>query len=385
MSNRFIKRRFLSLIDKYLKGESTPEQKKLIDNFYDSIRDEEIPESKLSSVEVDIRSSIHQRIQEENAGKVIAIRRYPYLKIASCIALLAVSSFFTYNYFSDPQTQTITEALKKSSAGEDYPVIVLNDGKSYKLRGSQDSPAAELQGLEYKIINDEKVFIVSENLMSAAGQKLDKIKNPTSKIFAFLLHDGTTAWLNPNSTLEILPVANNKRRVKVEGTVLFDVQKIRKDNGYMPFVVQTALQTIEVLGTRFVVNSTSNTNEDVLLIEGKVKLIHNTYHTEVILHPDQKASLKSTEPQILITKSSDSYKVEAWHKGLFAFENEKMSEVMAEVSQWYGKNIIVDQSIKDIPITGMISRYKDIDEVLEIIEMTNNVSYKKSGGNIYIK
>ncbi len=379
MSNRFLKNRFLSIIDKYLKGKSTAEQEELVDYFYDSIRDADVSESKLTAIEKEIKAKIHQRIESTDTRKSNrSSRRFIYLKIAASITIIATVAILIYNNYN-----AVPEGKKpyyvKNVQDKNVPIVILNDGKSYQL---QDSISGKLS---YKMIGDEKVFIIEEDPIGTLSEKLSQIKNPTNKIFTFLLQDGTKAWLNPNSTLEILPEENNKRMVRIEGTVLFDVQKIKEDKNYKPFVVKTALQTIEVLGTRFVVNSSSKSNEDVLLLEGKIKLTHNNYHTEVILKPDQKASLKSNEANILVTKSSDSYKVEAWHKGLFHFENEKMADVMAEIAQWYGQNIIVDRSIENIPITGMISRYKNINEVLELIELTNNVKYQKSAGKIYIR
>ncbi|GEM_PF-380041 len=383
MSNRFLKNRFRSIIDKYLKGTSSAEQQNLVDYFYDSIPNEDIPESKLSAIERDLKDGIDLHISGERTLRSKK-RRFTYLKIASCVALVVIASFYIYNrYQVTPKIhefeyveRTVAEADRDLAA----PVFVLEDGKSYTLKDSV------FERLSYTLVDGEKVFIIPKHISTTEDQvqKLNQIKNPTDKVFAFLLQDGTTAWLNPNSTLDILPDRDGKRMVRIEGTVLFDVQKMKEENGYKPFVVKTALQTIEVLGTKFIVNSINNL-EDILLLEGKVKLTHNKYKTAVILKPNQKASLKEIEPKILVTKSTDSYKIEAWHKGLFHFENEKMSDVMAEISQWYGKDVIVDSMIKDIPITGMISRYKTIDEVLELIELTNNVRYHSEERRIYVE
>jgi transmembrane sensor len=375
MSNRFIRNRFLAIIDKYLKGQSTSEQNELVERFYDSIQDDTIPDDKLLSIKKDIKIAIDRNIEADKV-KVLKQRKYvAYLKIASCLAVISLASFYVYQQFASAPAEQ--EMLVKND-GEEVPVVVLNDGKSFQLK---DSLFGELA---YELIGDEKVFVIPED-HSDGSEKLSQIRNPTNKIFAFLLQDGTKAWLNPNSSLEILPEEDHKRIVRIDGTVLFDVQRIKANDNYKPFVVKTALQTIEVLGTRFIVNSTDKANEDVLLLEGKVKLTHNHFLTEVILKPDQKASLKIGESKILVTRSADSYKVEAWHKGLFHFENEKIADVMAEIAQWYEKDIIVDKSIREIPITGMLSRYKNIDEVLQIIEMTNNVKYVRSGERIYIK
>ena len=371
MSKKSIRSRFLSTIDKYLKGKSTPEQNTLVDYFYDSIPNDTIPEEKLAVIGAEIKNHIDQNI----STKVVRLkpRRYTFLKIASCLVLLGVASTYVYQKYFAAQTNY---SLAKNDLSS--PIIVLSDGESYDLRDSM------FNKLAHKVEDKgEKVFVLPEDF--ANSSTINQIKNPSNRIFAFQLHDGTKAWLNPHSTLEILPVVAGKRMVKIEGTVLFDVQKIKTADRYMPFVVKTALQTIEVLGTKFIVNSFDKVNEDVLLLEGKVKLTHNNFHTAVILKPDQKASLRSTDPKILITKSADGYKVEAWHKGLFYFENEKMDEVMAEMAQWYGEEIVVDKAVKNIPITGMISRYDNIDQALKMIEMTSNVKYTRSGGKIFVR
>lgn len=375
-NNRFLKRKFLSVVDGYLKGKSTAEEDKLVDYFYDTIEDGDISNVKFDNVREEIKSAIDKRTQERLA--VLKQKsRFTYIKIAASIVAVVASSLYFYNAYVS-NTEKVRNIIANKSTDENVPVIVLNNGESYLLVDTLAGRAS------YKMIGNERVFILADSVLSDGSRKLSKVENPTDKIFAFLLEDGTTAWLNPNSTLEILPEENQKRMVRIEGTVLFDVQKIKNKDNYKPFVVKTRLQTIEVLGTKFIVSATNQKTEDILLLEGKVRLIHNNFHSQIILKPDQKASLKSNEANILVTKSSDTYKVEAWHKGLFHFENEKMGDVMAEVAQWYKKDIIVDNAIKNIPITGMISRYKNIDEVLEIIELTNNVTYKKQGERIYV-
>ncbi|MFN0293905.1 FecR family protein [Pedobacter helvus] len=373
MSKKSIRSRFLSIIDKYLKGKSNPEQNTLVDYFYDSIPNETISEEKLAVIGADIKNNIDQNISN-NVVK-LEPRRYTFLKIASCFVLLGIAStYVVQKYFIAKESNYALARNEKNS-----PIIVLRDGESYDLQDTM------FNKLTQRVLDKgEKVFLLPADFGSDRTS-INQIKNPSDRIFAFQLHDGTKAWLNPHSTLEILPITDGKRLVKIAGTVLFDVQKVKTTDSYMPFVVKTALQTIEVLGTKFIVNSFDKVNEDVLLLEGKVKLTHNNFQTAVILKPDQKASLRSTDPKILITKATDGYKVEAWHKGLFYFENEKMEDVMAEIAQWYGEEIVVSKNIRHIPITGMISRYDSVDQALKMIELTNNVKYTRSGSKIYVK
>ncbi len=376
MSNKSFKKRFLSVVSRYLKGKSTEEEDRLVNYFYNSIEDVDISSIKLDNVKDQIKSAIDKNITDQ--PRVLKRKKnFTYLKVAASILLVSVSSFYFYrSYFSNSVKNVISNVVND---GEDMPLIVLENGENFRLEDSLKGKPS------YRIIENERVFVLSDTMRFEGTKKLSKVENPTDKIFAFLLQDGTTAWLNPKSSLEILPDENGKRMVRIEGTVLFNVQKIKNNESYKPFVVKTPLQTVEVLGTKFLLNATNSENEDILLIEGKVRLTHNKFNTKIILKPDQKASLKRYESNILVTKSTQTYKVEAWHKGLFYFENEKMLDVMAEIAQWYGKEIIVDDKIKDIPITGMISRYKTVDEVLQIIELTNNVKYKNQTEKIYVK
>jgi ferric-dicitrate binding protein FerR (iron transport regulator) len=375
-NNSFLTKRFFSVVDRYLKGTSSADEDKLVDYFYDTIEDEDTSTVEFDTVKAEIKAVVDKRIREQ--PEVLKQKSgYVYIKIAASIVLVVASSLYFYSsYFSN--TEKVADSLASKSSDDNVPIIVLNNGQSYRLEDTLGGRAS------YKMVGNERVFILADSMLSEGSQKLSKVKNPTDKIFAFLLEDGTTAWLNPNSTLEILSEENQKRTVRIEGTVLFDVQKIKTKGSYMPFVVKTRLQTIEVLGTKFIVNASDGKTEDILLLEGKVRLTHNNFQSQVTLKPDQKASLKYDESNILVTKSSETYKVEAWNKGLFHFENEKMSDVMGEIAQWYKKDIIVDDAIKNIPITGMISRYKTINEVLQIIELTNSVKYKKQGEKIYV-
>ena len=144
------------------------------------------------------------------------------------------------------------------------------------------------------------------------------------------------------------------------------------------------MQTIEVLGTKFNVNTSGNSEENVLLTEGSIRLTHNRYGTQVLIKPGQQAFLEKDKPKILLIQSENIEKANAWRKGLFYFDNEKLAEVALEFEQWYGIRIVIDSKIAGLPITGMISRYENISEVLAIIKMTNNINYIERKGTIYV-
>src|SRR5690606_5588682 len=128
MSNRFLKNRFRSIIDKYLKGTSSAEQQNLVDYFYDSIPNEDISETKLSAIERDLKDSIDRRIRKEVQLK----SRTMYLKVASVAVILIVSSFYIYNSLNQTSKvlppEHVASRAAEASTEPGTPVFVLEDG-----------------------------------------------------------------------------------------------------------------------------------------------------------------------------------------------------------------------------------------------------------------
>ncbi|SPZ85454.1 FecR protein [Sphingobacterium multivorum] len=94
------------------------------------------------------------------------------------------------------------------------------------------------------------------------------------------------------ATIELDPDFNkNNRSVHITGEVYFDVHKQYTGGKKIPFSVHSALQTIEVLGTKFNVNTSGNSEENVLLTEGSIRLTHNRYGTQVFIKPGQTGFL----------------------------------------------------------------------------------------------
>src|SRR5690606_37161624 len=89
--------------------------------------------------------------------------------------------------------------------------------------------------------------------------------------------------------------------------------------------------------------------------------------------------------RILVTSPSQLNKILAWRKGLFHFDEERLKDVMAELSKWYGKEIIVNQDVAQIRYSGILTRYPDLEKVLKLLELTEDVDFVVRGDKIYVK
>ena len=72
--------------------------------------------------------------------------------------------------------------------------------------------------------------------------------------------------------------------------------------------------------------------------------------------------------------------------GLFAFEKQRLEEIMNTISRWYNINVFYEnQSMKDILFTGNIKRYEDLDQVIEMLRLINKIDIEVNGNNVFVK
>ena len=132
---------------------------------------------------------------------------------------------------------------------------------------------------------------------------------PNNKAY---LPDGTDVWLNARTTIQY-PVSFNtdQRLVKLDGEAYFEVARDEKK----PFTVQTDKYNVEVLGTKFDVESYSDTESfETALMEGSVKISSLTDANEsLMLTPNNKAYLHGGKLRVMPV---DDYNPYRWREGL---------------------------------------------------------------------
>ena len=69
-------------------------------------------------------------------------------------------------------------------------------------------------------------------------------------------------------------------------------------------------------------------------------------------------------------------KVIAWKKGMFILEEQTLEQIMQKFARWYDMEIVYrDKELKDIVFKGVVPRYAELGEVLNILEKTNEVKF----------
>jgi ferric-dicitrate binding protein FerR (iron transport regulator) len=165
--------------------------------------------------------------------------------------------------------------------------------------------------------------------------------------------------------------------VAITGEVYFEVAH----NPAKPFRVATGSQTVEVLGTHFNINAyTDEAAMKTTLLEGSVKVLNAGQ--SALLKPGQQSLVDGNKIQVI--DHANTEEAIAWKNGYFRFNNEKIRSIMLKLSRWYDIDVEYEGETSDEGYYGTISRYKNISEVLEMLQQTKGVHFKIKGRRVTV-
>ena len=233
-----------------------------------------------------------------------------------------------------------------------------------------------LEGMHLRIREEERRLSYAGQ-GKADGEKRKKlvyneVEVPRGGEFDLVLADGTTVWLNAGSKLRYpVEFVGKERRVFLEGEAYFAVAKDTE----MPFRVEILQQIVEVLGTEF--NVSGYTDEAAIyttLVTGKVK-VETDSGENMVLAPGEQSMLDCRDGH-LDKQEVDVEKVIAWKKGMFILEEQTLEQIMQKFARWYDMEVVYrDEELKNIIFKGVVPRYTELREVLNILEKTNEVKF----------
>ncbi|MBV4359713.1 FecR family protein [Pinibacter aurantiacus] len=205
---------------------------------------------------------------------------------------------------------------------------------------------------------------------------LTEVKTVSGEIKRITLPDGSTVVLNANSILKVPKVwkDNGKRNVWIEGEAYFTVAKKKVSADI--FIVHTKDVDIEVLGTRFNVN-TRNDQSTVALEEGKVQLAVKDVASSKASKKELPVVMKPGE--VAVVNKNDVVKLDAdstinmysgWARNEFHFNYTSMTEVARLIQDTYGYRVVIsDSTLWQAKISGELraGNIEDMAKVLEVI------------------
>lgn len=207
---------------------------------------------------------------------------------------------------------------------------------------------------------------------------------PVGQRVNLLLSDGTTVWLNARSTMTYpATFSDSNREVVLTGEAYFDV-KPDKDR---PFVVHTGKYDVEVLGTKFNVETyTESEDFSTALIEGSVRIVNvNDPVDHVLLTPNNRAYTKNGH---LVTHQIEDYDLFRWREGLICFKNVSFDELMLRFEKCYGIRIIIrNPAMAEHVFSGKFRISDGVDNALRILQKDAGYTFTRNQdeSEIYIE
>ena len=317
---------------------------------------------------------VEKRIKRNN-------NRSRYIKIVSYAAIILLPVLFVSisMKFTSPVSLSDKQFIAQSILpGESKAILTLEDGQTIHINKETESLLEKIDGARVHMDSTMLNYQVTSKTAPKNKPVYNKVETPRGGEYALLLSDGTKVHLNAMTSLRF-PVTfdNGPRKVELEGEAYFDVVK----DETRPFIVQTHLGEVTVLGTAFNINAYTDASVYTTLVHGKVQFSSSSIGT-IILSPGEQAVVSANGSE---KRMVDLDEYVGWVDGRYVFNNRPLGEIMQTFERWYDIQVYYETPhLRDITYSGSLKRYGTINSFLDALELTGDLTYKISGRNILI-
>jgi transmembrane sensor len=405
---------FESLLDKYMLGELTPEDKILLAEMirepqYEQVLDRfareimlsdeftglESPRIKagiLENLEVRMKLLEDQRMTGQRMplrrGRIVPVMRYA---AAAMIGLLMLGGgYLLWHHYSDNRRMAkLGQVAHAVIPGHNGAILTLSNGSQIVLDSIHKGIVTE-EG-KAKIVKGEGGLAYQDGAVE--NQILyNTLSTPRGRQYQLTLADGTRVWLNAGSSIRFpTSFPGNVREVSITGEVYLEVAQ----NAGKPFTITTGGMKVEVLGTSLDINAyPDEENHKATLLEGKIRVSGNVKGGEkedvsgegsgIILKPGQQAQLSKGD-ELKIIDNVDPGEVLAWKNGFFQFNGASIQTIMHELSRWYDVEVVYDGVIPKHSFVGRMGRDYNLSEVLTVLGTSGDVHFRIEGRRIIVR
>lgn len=374
------------LIEKYLAGTATAEEKETLMTWY---RSEDIQEvewhadnpGEIAALRDRVLANLRTHI--ESTRKKTPVLHSRWFRTAAAAAIILALSLAIYLGTTQgtrsvegttPKTSTSTNLIQDDRMpGGNNAVLTLSDGSVITLDTLRNGVIAANGNARFNKVKDGQLTYLQDRPNHETAITYNTLSTRRGGQYMLTLPDGSRVWLNASSSLNFPSAfSGRERKVTLTGEAYFEVAR----NENKPFLVVVNDMQVEVLGTHFNINGYDN--EALLrttLLEGKVKVGSVTGSGEqAVLLPGQQAQFRRTGI-LSVLNNVNLQEAVAWKEGMFVFDNTDINSIMRQLERWY--DVEVDYAgLPSKQFNGMISRNVNLSEVLKMMEVTSNIRFK---------
>lgn len=382
------KRRIYLLLSKFsLEGKLTPEEEQEIEiwknssdanlEFYTNLQDEEYLLNKLSGYADERKKSIPFPIEfPKEKGRTFNLTTW-WTAVASIVLLFVVVGYLFFYNKPDPAVSENLKPIAEVLPAKQQATLTINGTGVYHL---DSIPAGVRVGGATKKVDGTLQY---ENIDRVEAVVNHTLSTPEGGFYSMILRDGTKVWMNAASSITYPSVfTGGERIVKLKGQAYFEVSKSSTN---APFIIETTAGTITVKGTHFDVKSYDDETFATTLLEGAVEIQSKDQTVVRKLKPGQQARIRLNSKEVTVNAVDPQVSV-AWMKGLFAFDHTEFSDVIKEISRWYGAPVIYKDGARSTEIfVGDFDRKLPLSQLLEMVQGIAKVQLSLEDGKIIVK
>ena len=205
------------------------------------------------------------------------------------------------------------------------------------------------------------------------------IEVPVGQRVALTLADNTKVWLNSGSILSYPTKFDEKNRtVRLDGEGYFEVTAYKEH----PFVVQTSMLEVKVLGTKFNVQAYPDDAITVSLLEGQ---LHIQAGIQTAMMTANELVTWTKKEGLLQVKKQELQHTVHWTSGELMFVDESLSDIAKALERQYGVTIVIDTpELKNERFTCRTQQDPTLEQVLNLLKKTKKLDYYISKQTIHI-
>lgn len=365
------------IIRNYVSGKATAEEIKFIEAYYQYLdKGEEVlnkaSDDELLAFENQNYHAIKAKIANGKTKRKLT-QFYIYAGAAVILISLSISVFYMLNTRKTVATPQILSKIIDVLPGGDKAILTLADGSKIVLDNQAKGTISENTGVTIsKTADGQLIYKANAKTNGTTEIAYNTIETPKGGQYQVVLPDGTKVWLNAASSLKYPEIfAGAERKVELTGEAYFEVTK----NKSLPFKVMSKNQEIEVLGTHFNVNTYMDDQSiKTTLLEGSVK-VSNSKSVKILKPGEQAIAKDYGMAAINVIHNVDAEDEIAWKNGQFIFNNAGLKTILSQLERWY--DIKIDyRTVPEKRYNGMVPRKAKLSEVLNMLELTGNISFE---------
>ncbi|WP_316818955.1 FecR family protein [Pedobacter nyackensis] len=371
------------LFSKYQMGQCTPEEQAIVENWltFGEVTPFNLTDTELAADLEDIQMKIPMLKPKKR-------KLLPLAATAACLVLCGSLYLYISNKGNDKPSGLMLSKAQDLAPGGNKATLTLADGRTINLSDAKEGELVKQAGVNIvKAANGQLIYNALKT--GTASTSYNMVSTPRGGQYQVVLPDGSRAWLNAASSLKFPASFKSMKTRKVEliGEAYFEIAK-DKDH---PFIVESKDQVVEVLGTHFnISNYAGEETSKTTLLEGAVRIaaVLNSKNPSSlrlapssILQPGQQAKISKENIKIA---NVDAEADVAWKNGYFKFTDNRIEDIMRQVSRWYDVEVSYEGKANNDVYSGRISRFKNISQVLKMIESAESVHFKVEGRRITV-